>query len=326
MKLYTEKSAAGMESASCPTQQGSLPGVCAPLAFPYIPMQCKNPKQYDRREALQQGTLFPGLDLPFQKELKSRFPAVNSALSELMALDFAVDELGLYLTTHADDREALELYWSYIALAQEGRKRYQETYGPILQTDTTPDGYRWLNDPKLAAVIISQYGGPDGELGASLRYLSQRYAMPYAELKGLLTDIGTEELGHLEMIGTIVHQLTRNLSEKDIKTAGFDAYFVDHTTGVYPTAASGFPWNAASIAVTGDVIADLTEDLSAEQKARVTYDNILRLSDDPDVNDVIKFLRAREVVHFQRFGEGLRLAREKMDQKNVYFTNPAFDK
>ena len=150
--------------------------------------------------------------------------------------------------------------------------------------------------------------------------------MPYAELKGLLTDIGTEELGHLEMIGTIVHQLTRNLSEKDIKTAGFDAYFVDHTTGVYPAAASGFPWNATSIAVTGDVIADLTEDLSAEQKARVTYDNILRLSDDPDVNDVIKFLRAREVVHFQRFGEGLRLAREKMDQKNVYFTNPAFDK
>lgn len=128
------------------------------------------------------------------------------------------------------------------------------------------------------------------------------------------------------MIGAIVHQLTRNLSEKDIKTAGFDAYFVDHTTGVYPAAASGFPWNAASIAVTGDVIADLTEDLSAEQKARVTYDNILRLSDDPDVNDVIKFLRAREVVHFQRFGEGLRLAREKMDQKNVYFTNPAFDK
>ena len=161
-------------------------------------------------------------------------------------------------------------------------------------------------NPKLAAVIISQYGGPDGELGASLRYLSQRYAMPYAELKGLLTDIGTEELGHLEMIGAIVHQLTRNLSEKDIKTAGFDAYFVDHTTGVYPAAASGFPWNAASIAVTGDVIADLTEDLSAEQKARVTYDNILRLSDDPDVNDVIKFLRAREVVHFQRFGEAKR--------------------
>ena len=180
-------------------------------------------------------------------------------------------------------------------------------------------------NPKLASVIISQYGGPDGELGASLRYLSQRYAMPYSELKGLLTDIGTEELGHLEMIGAIVHQLTRNLSEKDIRTAGFDAYFVDHTTGVYPTAASGFPWNAASMAVKGDVIADLTENLAAEQKARVTYDNILRLSDDPDVNDVIKFLRAREVVHFQRFGEGLRLAKEKMDQKNIYFTNPAFD-
>lgn len=141
----------------------------------------------------------------------------------------------------------------------------------------------------------------------------------------LEASVGTEELGHLEMIGAIVHQLTRNLSEKDIKTAGFDAYFVDHTTGIYPAAASGFPWNAASMAVKGDVIADLTEDLAAEQKARVTYDNILRLSDDPDVNDVIKFLRAREVVHFQRFGEGLRLAKEKMDQKNVYFTNPSFD-
>ena len=140
-----------------------------------------------------------------------------------------------------------------------------------------------------------------------------------------ICDLGTEELGHLEMIGTIVHQLTRNLSEKDIRTAGFDAYFVDHTTGIYPTAASGFPWNAASMAVKGDVIADLTENLAAEQKARVTYDNILRLSDDPDVNDVIKFLRAREVVHFQRFGEGLRLAKEKMNQKNIYFTNPAFD-
>ena len=134
-------------------------------------------------------------------------------------------------------------------------------------------------NPKLAAVIISQYGGPDGELGASLRYLSQRYSMPYAELKGLLTDIGTEELGHLEMVGTIVHQLTRNLSDEDIRTAGFDAYFVDHTTGVYPTAASGFPWSAGSIGVTGDMIADLTEDLAAEQKARLTYDNILRLVD-----------------------------------------------
>jgi len=180
-------------------------------------------------------------------------------------------------------------------------------------------------NPKLAAVIISQYGGPDGELGASMRYLSQRFSMPYAELKGLLTDIGTEELGHLEMVGTIVHQLTRDLSDEQIKTAGFDAYFVDHTAGVYPTAASGFPWSAAGIGVKGDVIADLTEDLAAEQKARVTYDNILRLSDDPDVNDVIKFLRAREIVHFQRFGEGLRLAREKMDQKNVYYVNPSFD-
>ena len=164
-------------------------------------------------------------------------------------------------------------------------------------------------NPKLAALIISQYGGPDGELGASLRYLSQRYSMPYPELKALLTDIGTEELGHLEMIGTIVHQLTRNLTEDQIKEAGFAPYFVDHTAGVYPTAASGSPWNAAGMAVKGDVIADLTEDLAAEQKARVTYDNILRLSDDPDVSDAIKFLRARESVHFQRFGEGLRSKR-----------------
>ena len=161
-------------------------------------------------------------------------------------------------------------------------------------------------NPKLAAFIISQYGGPDGELGASLRYLSQRYTMPYPELKALLTEIGVEELGHLEMVGTIVHQLTRNMTEQEVKDAGYEAYFVDHTAGVYPTAASGFPWNAASMAVKGDLIADLTEDLAAEQKARVTYDNILRLSDDPDVNDVIKFLRAREIVHFQRFGEAKR--------------------
>ena len=180
--------------------------------------------------------------------------------------------------------------------------------------------------PTLAAAIISQYGGPDGELGASLRYLSQRYSMPYAELKGLLTDIGTEELGHLEMVGTLVHQLTRNLSEEQIKAAGFDTYFVDHTTGVFPQFASGFPLSAATMQVTGDVIGDLTEDLAAEQKARVTYDNILRLSDDPDVSDVIKFLRAREIVHFQRFGEGLRLAKDKMNEKNVYYMNPAFDK
>ena len=138
--------------------------------------------------------------------------------------------------------------------------------------------------------------------------------------------VGTEELGHLEMIGAIVHQLTRDLSMEQIKKAGFDAYFVDHTTGVYPTAASGFPWSAASMAVKGDVITDLTENMAAEQKARTTYDNILRLNDDPDVNDVIRFLREREVVHYQRFGEGLRQAIEKMDQKNFYAVNPAFDR
>lgn len=180
-------------------------------------------------------------------------------------------------------------------------------------------------NPRLAGIIISQYGGPDGELGASLRYLSQRYSMPFDELKGLLTDIGTEELGHLEMVGAIVHQLTRNLKTKDIEGTPFEQYFVDHTLGVYPTFASGTPWTAATMQVKGDPITDLTEDLAAEQKARTTYDNILRLSDDPDVNDVIKFLRQREIVHFQRFGEAIQLLREKLDQKNVYRMNPAMD-
>ena len=180
-------------------------------------------------------------------------------------------------------------------------------------------------NPRLAAIIISQYGGPDGELGASLRYLSQRYSMPFDDQKALLTDIGTEELGHLEMIGAIVHQLTRKLTDKQIEDSAFAPYFVDHTAGVYPTSAAGTPWSAAMMQVKGDPIADLTEDLAAEQKARVTYDNILRLSDDPDVNDVIKFLREREIVHFQRFGESLYQLRERLNQKNVYAMNPAFD-
>ncbi len=181
-------------------------------------------------------------------------------------------------------------------------------------------------NPKYAQIIISQYGGPDGELGASLRYLSQRFAMPWKELQGLLTDIGTEELGHLEMIGTLVYQLTRNLSIEEIKKQGFDTYFVDHTTGVYPASASGVPFTAAYLQSKGDIITDLHEDMAAEQKARTTYDNILRLVDDPDVRDVIKFLREREIVHYQRFGEGLRIATDKMNEKNFYAFNPAFDK
>lgn len=181
-------------------------------------------------------------------------------------------------------------------------------------------------NPKYAQIIISQYGGPDGELGASLRYLSQRFSMPYAELKGLLTDIGTEELGHLEMIGAIVYQLTRNLSIDEIKKSGFDKYFVDHTTGIYPVAASGAPYTATTFQSKGDTITDLHEDLAAEQKARTTYDNILRLVDDPDVREPIKFLREREVVHYQRFGEGLRLATDKLNEKNFYAFNPSFDK
>ena len=182
-------------------------------------------------------------------------------------------------------------------------------------------------NPKLANIIITQYGGPDGEIAASLRYLSQRFAMPYAELKGLLTDVGTEELAHMEMVGTIVYQLTRNLSEEDIKTAGFDTYFVDHTTGLYPQAASGMPFTAAVLASKGDPITDIHESMAAEQKARTTYDNILRFcADEPDVRDVIKFLRQREVVHYQRFGEGLRLITDRLNSKNFYEINPAFDK
>ncbi|MBE5883322.1 MAG: manganese catalase family protein [Lachnospiraceae bacterium] len=178
---------------------------------------------------------------------------------------------------------------------------------------------------KLAQVIISQFGGPDGELAASMRYLSQRYSMPYREVAGLLTDIGTEELAHLEMVGSIVHQLTRNLSMEEIKESGFDKYYVDHTVGVWPQAAGGIPFNACEFQVKGDIITDLVEDMAAEQKARTTYDNILRLIKDPDVCEPIKFLRQREIVHFQRFGEALRIAQDKLNAKNFYAFNPGFD-
>lgn len=180
-------------------------------------------------------------------------------------------------------------------------------------------------NPKLAQVIISQYGGPDGEIGASLRYLSQRYSMPYPELKAILTDVGTEELAHLEMVGAMVHQLTRNLTEQQIKDSGFAPYYTDHTTGVYPAAAAGTPYSAMAFQSKGDPITDLHEDLAAEQKARTTYDNLIRLVDDPDVLEPLKFLREREIVHFQRFGEGLRLVQDRLDSKNFYAFNPAFD-
>lgn len=181
-------------------------------------------------------------------------------------------------------------------------------------------------NPKIAKLIITQYGGPDGELGASMRYLSQRYTMPYPELKGILTDIGTEELAHLEMVCAMVHQLTRNLSEAEIKASGFDTYFVDHTTGVYPIAASGVPWTASYIGVKGDTITDLHEDMGAEQKARTTYDNLIRLIDDPDVLDPLRFLRQRELNHYQRFGEALGIATDRLNSKNYYMCNPSFDK
>ena len=179
-------------------------------------------------------------------------------------------------------------------------------------------------DARAAKIIISQYGGPDGELGASLRYLSQRYAMPDARVAGLLADIGTEELAHLEIIGAILQQLTANLSPDEIIRQGFDTYFVDHTVGVYPQAAGGAPFTAAYLQSKGDPITDLTEDMAAEQKARTTYDNILTLIDDPDVIDPIRFLRQREIVHFQRFGEALGMITDKLDSKNFYAYNPAY--
>lgn len=181
-------------------------------------------------------------------------------------------------------------------------------------------------DARAAKIIITQYGGPDGELGASMRYLSQRYAMPNRQAAGLLTDIGTEELAHFEMIAAMVYQLTKGLTIDQIKAQGFDAYFVDHTTGIYAASASGEPWTAAYFQSKGDAITDLHENMAAEQKARTTYDNILRLVDDPDIIEPIRFLREREIVHYQRFGEALRLVQDQLDSRNYYFKNVSFDK
>ena len=178
---------------------------------------------------------------------------------------------------------------------------------------------------KLAQVIISQYGGPDGEMGASMRYLSQRYAAPYREVASILTDIGTEELAHLEMIATIVHQLTKDLTMEQIEESGFANYYVDHTVGIWPQAAGGVPFNACEFQSKGDIITDLVEDMAAEQKARTTYDNILRLIGDQEICEPIKFLRQREIVHFQRFGEALRIVQDRLNEKNFYACNPGFD-
>ena len=180
-------------------------------------------------------------------------------------------------------------------------------------------------NPQMAQVIISQFGGPDGELAASMRYLSQKYAMTNPKVAGLLNDIGTEELAHLEMIGAIVHQLTKNLSIEEIKKSGFDKYYVDHTLGVWPQSAGGIPFTATFFQSKGDPVTDLVEDMAAEQKARTTYDNILRLVKDNEVADPIRFLRQREIVHFQRFGEALRIVTEELDSKNFYAFNPAFN-
>ncbi len=180
--------------------------------------------------------------------------------------------------------------------------------------------------PKTAQLIISQYGGPDGELSASMRYLAQRYSMPVKKVGGLLTDIGTEEINHMEIICAMVYQLTKNLTPEQAKTAGFDAYYIDHTAGLWPQAAAGVPFTSLEFQSKGDAMTDLFEDLAAEQKARTVYENLLRVIDEPDVREPLKFLRAREIVHFQRFGEALEMTKQKLDSKNFYYFNPEFDK
>lgn len=180
-------------------------------------------------------------------------------------------------------------------------------------------------NPQMALFIMSQYGGPDGEAGAAMRYLSQRYATPYKECKGILTDIGTEELGHWEIIATIVRQLTKGLSADELAASGFGAYYIDHTDGIWPQSAGGVPFNACEFQSKGDIITDLHEDMAAEQKARSTYDNILRLVKDQEVCEPIRFLREREIVHFQRFGEALRIVQDNLDSRNFYAFNPGFD-
>ncbi len=180
--------------------------------------------------------------------------------------------------------------------------------------------------PKTAQLIISQYGGPDGELSASMRYLAQRYTMPVKKVGGLLTDIGTEEINHMEIICAMIYQLTKNLTPEQAKEAGFDAYYIDHTTGLWPQAAAGIPFTSLEFQSKGDPFADLFENLAAEQKARTVYENLLRVIDDPDVRAPLMFLRSREIVHFQRFGEALEMTKDKLDHDNFYYFNAEFDK
>lgn len=219
-----------------------------------------------------------------------------------MGMDDAAVAVGSY-----SERQVLIYMWIY-----EKRLEY-----PVNITEP---------NAMVAKVIISQYGGPDGEIAASLRYLSQRFAAPNRMCMAVLNDVGTEELAHLEMVSTMVHQLTANLTMEEIEAAGFTDYYVDHTVGVWPQAAGGVPLNANQFQSKGDPISDMFESLAAEQKARTTYDNILRVVKNmPEVAEPIKFLRAREIVHFQRFGEALRSVQEELDAKNFYAFNPSFD-
>ena len=276
-------------------------------------------------------------------------------LRSLQQCDFTLYELQLYLDTHPNCKRAMEQYRKHLEMKQKAEKMYVEKYGPIRPSQSnTTERWNWVDapcrgkrrqiamwtyekklqypvniktpNPRLAKFIISQLGGPDGELAASLRYMHQRYGMKNNQVKGILTDIATEELAHVEMVSAILYQLTRDMTPEQILQDGYAEYFVDHTAGIYPQGASGMPFTAAYFQSKGDPITDLTEDLAAEQKARSTYENILRLCDDPDVREPIKFLRQREIVHFQRFGEAMRMVQDELNSKNFYCCNPAFDK
>ncbi len=280
-------------------------------------------------------------------------------MDEINEVSFALNETTLYLDTHPDDQQALAYFNELAPRRKELLKEYAQSYEPLTSTASAGSGRKMQTIssgptvrrpgkeeqtyvelrkrlqfpvnitktcPKTARLIISQFGGPDGELAASMRYLSQRYSMPCRKIGGLLTDIGTEELAHMEMICAMVYQLTKNVTVEEAKTAGFDAYYIDHTAALWPQAAGGIPFNACEFQSKGDAITDLTEDLAAEQKARTTYDNLIRMIDNPEVREPLKFLRAREIVHFQRFGEALENLKDRLDSRNFYYFNAEFDK
>ena len=280
----------------------------------------------------------------------------DELLKSLMSLDFMAVDLGLFLNTHPENEEAVAEYDRIIRAADEVRSQYESQFGPLCSFRSYAGGqWKWIDNPwpwtscanpdmekescenmwiyekkleypvkitkpdaRMAKIIIEQYGGGDGELAASLRYLSQKFTMVTPQAQATLNDIATEELAHLEMVGAMVHQLTRGLTEEQIKAAGLDPYYVAHGLGIYPSAASGVPFNASYVQSKGDPITDLYEDMAAEQKARSTYEYLIDLCEDPDVLNPLRFLREREIVHFQRFGECLDKVSDYLSGNKVF--------